>query len=146
MHESVHFDAWLVNRLQSDTGVGGLFEIGSGGARVLGVFSEKIPNGQTLPAIRFTDLSPSDTNGASGQRILVRGLYLVAVVGKTADYGDLVAAADRLDDRLQRSSGLLSPVWVLSVVRQSPFKLAEVDGDVQYRHLGGIYQIDGHKE
>lgn len=136
-------DAWLVDKIKADNGPGGLW--GEGAARVWGVHSELIPEGSKLPAIRFTDLSPSDTNGASGNRILVRGLYLVAVVGQVNDYGPLVAAADRLDDILHRSSGNKSGVWVLGCVRQSPFKQTE-SGDPQFRHLGGVYRIDGHKE
>lgn len=150
MNEPVHFDAWLVAKLRADTGVGGLFQPGGNPgelARVAGVWSEIIPTDAALPAIRFTDLAPTDTSTFNGNRILVRSQYLVVVTGQVKDYKGLVPAADRLDEVLHKAAGqLASPVWVLSCTRLSPFKQTDVDGDVQFRHLGGIYQVQGHKE
>lgn len=145
MNESIHFDAWLVALLKADIGAGGLFEP-AGVAAVSGVWSEVIPPKAALPAVRFTDLAPHDSNSLSGSRILVSGLYLVVVTGDVKDYKPLVPAADRLDTILHGARGHASPVWVLSCVRESPFKQTDTDGDVQYRHLGGVYRVQGHKE
>lgn len=144
MNESVRVDAWIKQTLTADTGAGGLFDPATAvgqGARVSGVWSEKIPPAELLPAIRMSDLSPSDVNSVNGYRILVVGVFLVAVVGRTDDWGDLVAAADRLDTLLHRATGSFDGVTIESCVRQSPFRLPEDDGDVHYRHLGGTYRV-----
>lgn len=144
MNEGVRIDAWIVAKLQADTTVGGLFYNGDtvgANARVSGLWSERIPPEEQLPAVRFSDLSPRDVGGVN-RRILITGLYLVAGVARTADYGDLVKVSDRIDALLERASGLaLDGVTVQSCVRESVFRIAEDDGDVHYRHLGGLYRI-----
>jgi len=144
VHETVHMDAWLVAKLKADVGAGGLFGPANP-AKVNGVWSDVIAPDAVLPAIRFQEQGALDTNGVSGQRILVRGTWLVVVTGKTKDYGPLVPAADRLDEVLQRASGNTSGVWVLQCTRIAPFKQTD-PGDIQFRHLGGLYEIIGHKQ
>lgn len=145
MNESPRIDAWLVARLKADTGVGGLFHAGTAvgtAARVSGIWSERIPAGEQLPGIRFSDLAPRDVGGVSGVRILVTGLYVVAAVRAGASYGPLVPVADRIDELLQRASGAAPDGFtVLSCIRESAFRLPEDDGDIHYRHLGGVYRI-----
>ncbi len=113
---------------------------------VSGVFSEVIPQDQALPAIRFSDQAPADVNTFNANRVVATGLYLVAVVARGTSYGPLATAADRLDFLLHKKSGTLAPLSVIQSWRDGAFRLAETEGDIQYRHLGGYYRVMAHAD
>lgn len=137
INESAYLDHWVIKTLQDDATLDTM---------VNGVYSERIPRGQALPAIRVADMAPGDVNSQNGTRIMVRGFYLVAVVDDVDTWAPLAPIADQIDVVLHRAAGVLSPVRVLQVFREEPYKQHEEEGDVQFRHLGGMYRLVGQKE
>jgi hypothetical protein len=139
MNEEVRIAHWLIGKLRADNGAGGLF---GAPALVTGVWLDLIPPEIDLPAIRISELAiPADVTSVNGTRILIGGVYVVAAVVDGSSYGPAVPIADRIDAVLQRASGPgRDGVIVESCIRERPFKLPEDDGDVHFRHLGGVYR------
>jgi hypothetical protein len=127
----------VIKTLQDDVTLDGL---------VGGVYSERIPRGASLPAIRVSDLAPQDVVTQNGTRVIVKGYFLVAVVDNVDTWAPLAPIADRIDEVLHRSAGVLAPIRVLQIWREEPYKQHEEDGDVTFRHLGGMYRVHAQKE
>jgi hypothetical protein len=132
-NESVHTDAWITSYLEADASLMTM---------VSGAYSEVIPKGAAIPAIRYHVQGPNfDVPGVSANRIMVHLRYLIVVVGRVNSYGPLAPAADRLDVLLQDAQGSTATVNVLSVTRDEPFKMLEISDGEQWRHLGGLYHF-----
>lgn len=144
INEAPYIDRWLHARLTGDTGAGGLFGTPP---VVSGVWPDLIPEGESLPAIRYSMLAPGvDTMVVDGHRILTNPLYLVAVVHETRSYWGLAAAANRIDTLLHRGVGLFPPITVIECIREEIYRLAEDEGDEHFRHLGGLYRLRVQEE
>ncbi len=93
--------------------------------------------------VRYQRVEAGDVRGLGSHRFMTRLRYLIVVVDRGADW-DHEAIANRID-ALFGGVGPLEvadpPGWIESSVRIEPFDLPETVGGVQYRHLGGIYEI-----
>lgn len=135
MIELPYIDRWLVTKLEADAALM---------AAVTGVWSDRIPAGEELPAVRFQEQGSVDVGTLNGTRVMVNALYLVVVTVEGADYGPAVPAANRLDEVLHRTAGdqgNVGQLWVLQCWREAPYRMPEADGEVEYRHLGGFFRI-----
>jgi len=141
--ETTRVDAWLYELLHDDTDL--LAALATQTRPGLeSVVADVAPTGTVFPVVVYQHQGSVDVRTATGSgRIMVTGLWIVKVVGETANYGELVAAADRLDALLEESNGgpAGSDGAVFTSVRESPFRFAEDDGGVSYRYLGGTYRI-----
>jgi hypothetical protein len=68
-------------------------------------------------------------------------IYMVKVIGETADYGDLKAAVSRVDQLLHRSSGSAADGSVWVCVREQAIQMPDSVENRQYRHSGGLFRI-----
>jgi hypothetical protein len=119
----------------ADTGVSGA---------VTGVFEDIIPPTSLYPAARFVwESSPPDTIGNSAQRILTSPRYLVVAVDQAQSYAGILPVADAIDDALtDRTHAVQSGgTYILGVYRLYPSKLQYEFQGLQFRQLGGLYQI-----
>ena len=132
MGELGAIDTWLYATLSADATLVGL---------VAGrVYDSVAPQGAVLPCIVFQHQGAHDVRGNGPGRIMASTVYLVKAIGQGSSFTALEAIANRVDVLLQGQSGsnTKGQCWA---VREQPFKLAETDEGIQYRHLGGLYRI-----
>lgn len=109
---------------------------------VSGVFvGGSAPQGTAYPFIVLQLMSGNDTSAVGGIRIWGDLVYLIKVVGETADYQTMRGAVARMDALLHRSSGTSTDGTIWACVREQTIRLPEVVQGKQYRHDGGMYRI-----
>ena len=116
---------------------------------VSGVYQKTIPVGTyTKPwCVMQMQSAPIDTNSASGDFILARGILTVKIVGKASDGASIRAAFARADALLfpngrPRRVGDGNSGGLLNIYRTGTIDYDEVDGGIQYVHLGGQYRFE----
>lgn len=133
----LHVAEWLIARLEGAIGPGDIQ------TRISGAYRDVIPEGKTLPAVRFHVQASGDVRGSANasSRIMTRIDWLVVVFRKGYSIAPLVPVADALDQRLHNSNGETAAVEVYQCIRLEPFGLLEVaDSGDHYRQAGGIYR------
>lgn len=145
MNENTLIDQWLVFRLGSDAIIQSLVAKRPDVITEPGIYADLAVSGAAFPRIVFNATDPGrDVVVIGAQRIMGKSLYLVRAQAQTKSYqGVLKQIADRADVLLHGASGPIpgggSIVWC---VRQQQYRLTEVENGIQYRHLGGIYEIN----
>lgn len=119
-----------------------LYETLAGDAELTALVSDRIfgyiaPIEAVFPLVVFQVQAGADVRGVGPTRIMSALTMVVRGVDRGQSFVGLEAIADRIDALLQGRSG----VGVLGCVRLEPLALAEVVDGIQYRHLGGIYQM-----
>lgn len=110
------------------------------------LYSHVAPQGTAYPFVVWQLQAPGDDLAIVNQhRVWADLVYAVQVVGRigawddaTVDLGALSAWAD---GALHNGSGNYSGGIVYDCTRERPVAFVETDGDIQYRHLGGIYRL-----
>jgi hypothetical protein len=108
---------------------------------ITGYFSEQAPNQQPVPYILWTKQSAVDVTVVGAIRVGVDASYVVRVVGQVRSYADLQIYADQIDIDLHRTMGTALGHIVESCVRSAPYSQLEDRGDIQWRHLGCIFDL-----
>jgi hypothetical protein len=127
-------EPWLYETLSSDSELAGLVE-----DRISGTLSPVLLG---TPYVTFLLQSPLDIVGVGGTRISTDNLYIVKGVAQTSTWDDLIPIARRIDILLHRAGLVMTEAsGSLSCTRERTFQQAEEAGDLQYRHLGGIFRI-----
>jgi hypothetical protein len=130
-------EPWLYATLSGDDELMGLLSDDTD--RVSGTLSATM---LPTPYVTFLLQSPLDVVGVGGIRISTDNLYIVKAVDQTGSWDILAPIARRIDVLLHREGLVMSEAaGSLSCTRERTFQAAEVTGDLQYRHLGGIYRI-----
>lgn len=133
-NETLSIDRWIYTTITGDATM-----LAGVSTRV---YSERAPQNPTSPYVVYTYFPMPDTNTLDGRRVLVKAQYLIRVVKQTADFADIEALADRLDYLFNAArNGSNGTVSVYASYREAPYRLAEDDYGVEYRQLGGIYNI-----
>jgi hypothetical protein len=133
---------WIISRLESDTGAGGLFDPARS-YKPSGAYFGVIPPGADLPAVRFHVQAPNDVRGSTNPsaRIMVNLDWLIVLVFQGKEMARNIPLVVALDKRLQKANGVTSQVRVDMCIRLSPYSLTEPeDSGVVYRHAGGLYR------
>jgi len=121
--------------LSGDTALGSLV----GQENISGTLAPELMN---PPYVAWLCQSTADVTGNAGQIISVDTLYEVKTVAQTSSWDDVRAIARRLHVLLHRPGAVITVNnGSLSCNRDRIIQYPEVDGGVQYRHLGGIYRI-----
>lgn len=126
-------EQWLYQTLSGDATIVGLI-----GNRV---FAYLIPQDATLPALVYTFQNAQDVEGCTGCRLIVKATYQVKAVDKSESVAGVKALNDRVDALLQRKTGAVTGLDVLTCLRQYPFEYVELQDGAQFRHAGGVYEI-----
>lgn len=96
----------------------------------------------TFPLITFSQQAPSvDVMVINGNRVWSELVFLVTAIAKGESTKALKAIATEIDARLHRASGTSTDGRILESVRTGGFQASELDNGVQYRRLGGFYQL-----
>jgi hypothetical protein len=86
-----------------------------------------------------------DVRGLGNTRLFTKLRYLIRVVDRGADWGHGPVAnrIDQLFDGNAEVVRITQPVlgWIEGSTRISPFDQSETVSGVEYRHVGGIYEI-----
>jgi hypothetical protein len=106
-----------------------------------GVYEDAAPRGTVFPVVIFALQDAIDSLTVNGVCILVRATYQVKVVTQGASYAALDGAAARINTLLHRVTGSAGGGAIYSSVRVEPLRYREDADGVEYRHLGGLYEI-----
>lgn len=123
-----------------------LYGVLHGDATLLGLGRDVFPGGTApesfgFPFVTFQFMSGRDLMEIASIRIWTNMIWLVKVVGETADISTLDAIWARIDVLLHRGSGTPAAGTVWACVRESTFELPETIQGKQYRSLGGTYRL-----
>jgi hypothetical protein len=133
---------WIYSRLAEDAALQAL-AASQGMSLPDRIWEYHAPESLTGWYIRYQRMEAGDVRGLGNHRFMTRLRYLIVVVDRGADW-DHEAIANRIDT-LFGGVGPLPvadpPGWIESSARIEPFDMPETVGGVQYRHLGGIYEI-----
>jgi hypothetical protein len=109
------------------------------------VWSDVAPQGAPFPYIITQLQSAVDVVATGPYRVMVNTTYLVKGIAQGQIYSlPLQQIANRSDALLQaqQADSVQGGGRIVSCVRQRPFRLTEASNGVQYRQLGGIYDIN----
>lgn len=114
--------------------------IGTLSGAISGAFLDLIPEGVSLPAVRYSAVSSQDTMPIDGTRVLVQIDWMVLVVRQGLEVAPIVPIANALDGALHGAQGIADNLRI-DCTRRNPFEMIEPDDDgIQYRHAGGVYR------
>lgn len=126
--------AWLYSKLAADSALTAVVSTR--------IYNEVAPQNATYPLVVYQMQSAVDLPAAGGGRILTNSQWLVRAISTAPTFGgDLATAATRIDVVLQAAEGSVTDGYVVACVRSRVFQMVESDSGVQYRHLGGFYEI-----
>lgn len=141
--ETVLADRWIKSTLLADPGVAAL-----AGIRVYEGFAPEPPDGlETVwPVVIFSHEYSPDVIGVGNVRVMVDGTWIIKAVAQTDSYdGTLARVAAAIDTALVTPAGTVAATVedgaVLNCRRVETFRMTEVEGGLQWRHLGGRYRI-----
>lgn len=107
------------------------------------IFDAYVPESVTttqFPAVLYTMYAPrSDLDNVGGYRVWANIDYIIKVIDKSSNFGNAGLIMDRVDTLLNRkSSGTYS---IESCLRVNPIEYREKLPQVEYVHIGGIYNF-----
>ena len=133
--ETIQAETWLLAKLSGNTALN---------SAVSGrIYSYLAPLKAASPFVVFQYEEGDDENGVGGTRILTTLRYSVKVIAKTFNFATIATIANLIDTVLHGASGEISGGgYVNECIRVAPIAVVEaVEGDQEFRHLGGIYQL-----
>lgn len=135
--EIVTAEAWIRSTLLAATPPAAI-----GGPAAPRVYSHIVPAGVSLPAVVYQMQSAEeDLTVINRHRVWASLVYVVKVIAACGAWEDVDAVAAWMDAALHNGSGSYAGGVVCACTRERPFSFVETDGDMQYRHLGGIYRL-----
>lgn len=106
-----------------------------------GAFNTQPPEGTPYPIVTYQFVSSVDYAAVGAYRIWANMLYLIKVIGDTANFADLNAAFARIDALLQRASGTATDGTVWSCVREQVIRQPDFIAGRQYAVTGALWRI-----
>jgi hypothetical protein len=133
--ETVAADRWLLATLNANSALVALV-----GTKIYGYLA---PNSAVAPYVVFEYEDGDDEQGVGGARVLSALRYKVVAVGETLTFGSIEGIAKQIDAALHGKQGAISGGgYVNECIRIGPVAGVEpIDGNRQFRHLGGRYQL-----
>lgn len=114
-------------------------------AGVLGVYEDAAPQGVTTATsvwIEFEALAPGeDVDEVGKQRIWTEFAFRVSVCTRGRSTRGLQTIADEIDNRLHRKSGTADGGLVISCTRSQEVAGKALAQGVEYRELGGVFNL-----
>lgn len=99
------------------------------------------PQGTAFPFVTFQMMAANDLMVVDAIRVWTNLVYLVKVVGESADFQTLRAVVARIDALLHRGSGTAADGTVWACVREQAIRMPEVVSGRQFRHDGALYRL-----
>lgn len=128
-------EKWLRDTLMADVTLAGVVSTR--------VWNTRRPDGGAFPCVIFQVQNPgADFVVLGAVRMWSRMTYVVRGIAEQSSYeGTVKSIADRIDAVLHGGSGTNGSGTVYTCVRTGPFQMAEVVDGREFRHLGGVYQV-----
>ena len=143
--------AWIVKRLAHSPALASALGLAGTAALPTRIFQDDAPVGTPTPFVAFQEQSAgTDVRGVGATTILTDPLYLVRVVGQTADPGRLAGAGAAIHSALHKQADMVSlplagggtVAGYVAAARERPFADAYNDEKGRpFRALGGIYRL-----
>lgn len=128
-------ERWLFLQLTSDATITGIVS-----NRVYANIAPKSVT--TYPLVTFTLLSqPGEIYGNEATIIWSKLMYLVKAIGEGSSATALQTLVDRIHTVLHAQHGATSDARIDYCVRRRGFRMVSVEGDKQFQHLGGEYEL-----
>jgi len=133
--EPTRAERWLYLQLSSDPTIAGIV-----GTRI---FANVAPQTvTTYPMVVFQLLGAAEDVRGSGPAIIWSKLtYLVKAITSGNSATSLQTLVDRIMTVLHTGKGGTADAAIDYCVRKRPFRLATVENNTQYQHLGGEFEI-----
>lgn len=106
-----------------------------------GIYTDVIPVKATYPAVQIVYYSGADLVHMGNAHIWSDLYYIIRGVCEGGSFLPLKEIAKRITAALDGAEGSASDGTVFGAVKTGPFRMAEADGERQYRHLGGYFRI-----
>jgi hypothetical protein len=110
-----------------------------------GVHEITAPQGATDRSskwIEYEAMSPGeDVAEVAEQRIWTEFAFRIVAASRTESVASLEAIADEIYARLHRSDGSVTGAYVVSCVRTEEIVIPDLAQGVEYRELGGFYNL-----
>lgn len=133
-------ETWLYGRLTADAALGAVVSTR--------IYNTRRPADSAFPLVVYQLQTARDVTFLGAVRVwanltyLVRGIVAVFDANEQGSFeGAGKTIADRIDVALHAASGTNGSGTVYTCVRLSAFQQIETVNGQQFRHLGGIYQI-----
>ena len=141
--EGLIVSEWVLAALVADGAIGAALGLTAGQTVASRVWEGVAPEGTPFPYVVFTVAEPQDVATVPATRVMVRAGLQVKAIGKGPSYRPLVPLVQRIDAALQgaRNKATSQGGMVLSCERLSAIQYPEQDQGIEYRHLGGSYQV-----
>lgn len=135
--EQVMIEEWvestLKNHLAFDTISAGLSQR---------VFDGLAPRGAKYPFIVWQAQSPPrDIRGVGPHTIMVDAVYIVKAVAQAKSYMPLKDVAHQINEALVQTGVNVEGGYMLSIARERQHSQATIEEGTEFRHLGGVYQV-----
>lgn len=128
--ESGLTETWILQTLQADATLA-----------AAGIYGYVVPQGSTFPCLVLSLVTALDSNALNGFRGATEVIYLVKAIAAGSDSSGADALMARADGLLQRQSGTVTGLKILSCHRESVVKFSEKFDGKTYWHIGGQYRI-----
>lgn len=127
-------ERWLFLQLTSDATITGIVSNR--------VYANVAPKTASHPLVTFTLIAePGEIYGNEATIIWSKLLYLVKAIGEGSSATALQTLVDRIHTVLHAQHGATSDARIDYCVRRRGFRMVSVEGDKQYQHLGGEYEL-----
>ena len=150
MIETTLVKKWLYDKIRNDPTASGLIG-GSVNPRIYDGFIPSSPKNLPIAdqSVKFPAVIYQLYFASEDQRLVfnqARRLwsvlnYYVKAVDNIPTFERAKDIADRIDDLIDGKDGLVEGGEIVSCLRVRPFEFQEVLSEVQYNHIGGLYQI-----
>lgn len=105
------------------------------------IYHDVIPQSAALPAVVYQIMASRDENAVGGRGLTVQQ-WQVKAVGQGPSYSALRNITDQIDASLNYKFGTATTAGVVvGCSRSEEVMYGESGNGIEYRHLGGIYQI-----
>lgn len=127
-----------------------LYSTFSGDLELTNIVGKRITNGgalgpQATPWLTWDMNSSRDITTANGGHTLWNeSLFEIKIVGQGGSYSVVLPAAKRVHALIGKATNLQTPNGVITCRRDRVIRYVELDDNVQFRHLGGIYRVTAH--
>ena len=139
--DMVVIDEWIYNQLVHDMALTGLLQ-GFTPSSEGEIYGDTVPVDVKFPYIIYHLQAPGvDRMTLEGDLVLNRSLWTVKVVDRSESYQTIKFVYSRVHQLLHKASGIVADGVVLHSRRVQTIHYPELRESVDYRHLGGIYQI-----
>lgn len=106
-----------------------------------GVWNTEASQGTAYPFVLFQFMSGLPYAAVGAFRIWESLIYMVKVIGETADYQTLKTPLARIDVLLHRGSGTAADGTIWACVKEQSIRLPEAVQGKHYRSSGALYRL-----